>query len=299
MKLCIRQSRDRDGKFDSTERLRFITQIYEYNRPTAREASENFFRIAISHASCWLLPLMWLAPRYRSWRLWTCRSSPVSLTQTQGGLSATADEIAWVQTVCLIADVVIVPLSGTMSRLLSTRVLFVAAALGFTGASVLCATATSLGEMSSTARCKASAAAPVTSRLAAGSVRADGARLGRSRPRADATRNRKFADSPLEGNGFEPLVPQRKSPRFPKHSGHRGRLPPGRTSSRPFTDLGSADCPILGSGLPGRRTGGGPDRFSGIDNGDGLRPQPAGRGVTRLAGPDFMIEIVVHRPARP
>src|SRR5215813_13584102 len=70
-----------------------------------------------------------------------------SLTQTQGGLSATADEIAWVQTVCLIADVVIVPLSGTMSRLLSTRVLFVAAALGFTGASVLCATATSLGEM--------------------------------------------------------------------------------------------------------------------------------------------------------
>jgi len=63
--------------------------------------------------------------------------------------------------------------------------------------------------------------------------------------------------------------------------------------------LGSADCPILGSGLPGRRTGGGPDRFSGIDNGDGLRPRPAGRGVTRLAGPDFMIEIVVHRPARP
>src|SRR5215467_9885322 len=132
-----------------------------------------------------------------------------SLTQTQGGLSATADEIAWVQTVCLIADVVIVPLSGTMSRLLSTRVLFVAAALGFTGASVLCATATSLGEMSSTARCKASAAAPVTSRLAAGSVRADGARLGRSRPRADATRNRKFADSPLEGSGFEPSVPPR------------------------------------------------------------------------------------------
>jgi DHA2 family multidrug resistance protein len=40
-----------------------------------------------------------------------------------------------------------VPLSGTMSRLLSTRVLFVAAALGFTGASALCATATSLGQM--------------------------------------------------------------------------------------------------------------------------------------------------------
>jgi MFS transporter, DHA2 family, multidrug resistance protein len=70
-----------------------------------------------------------------------------SLTQIQGGLSASADEIAWVQTAYLIADVVMVPLSGTMSRLLSTRVLFVVAALGFTGASALCATATSLGQM--------------------------------------------------------------------------------------------------------------------------------------------------------
>src|SRR6516162_7779916 len=64
-----------------------------------------------------------------------------SLTQIQGGLSASADEIAWVQTAYLIADVVMV------SRLLSTRILFVVAALGFTGASALCATATSLGQM--------------------------------------------------------------------------------------------------------------------------------------------------------
>ena len=70
-----------------------------------------------------------------------------SLTQIQGGLSASADEIAWVQTAYLIADVVMVPMSGTLSRLLSTRVLFVIATLGFTGASVLCATATSLHQM--------------------------------------------------------------------------------------------------------------------------------------------------------
>src|SRR5205807_7676967 len=70
-----------------------------------------------------------------------------SLTQIQGGLSASADEIAWVQTAYLIADVVMVPLSGMMSRLLSTRILFVTAALGFTGASVLCATASSLDQM--------------------------------------------------------------------------------------------------------------------------------------------------------
>jgi MFS transporter, DHA2 family, multidrug resistance protein len=70
-----------------------------------------------------------------------------SLTQIQGGLSASADEISWVQTAYLIADVVMVPLTGTLSRLLSTRVLFVAATLGFTGASALCATATSLSQM--------------------------------------------------------------------------------------------------------------------------------------------------------
>jgi DHA2 family multidrug resistance protein len=70
-----------------------------------------------------------------------------SLTQIQGGLSASPDEISWVQTAYLIADVIMVPLTGTLSRLLSTRVLFVSAALGFTAASTLCATATSLEQM--------------------------------------------------------------------------------------------------------------------------------------------------------
>jgi DHA2 family multidrug resistance protein len=70
-----------------------------------------------------------------------------SLTQIQGGLSASPDEISWVQTAYLIADVVMVPLSGALSRLLSTRVLFVTATLGFTAASALCATATSLSQM--------------------------------------------------------------------------------------------------------------------------------------------------------
>jgi DHA2 family multidrug resistance protein len=70
-----------------------------------------------------------------------------SLTQIQGGLSASSDEIAWVQTSYLIAEIVMIPLSGTLSRLLSTRVLFVISALGFTVTSVICAFATSLGAM--------------------------------------------------------------------------------------------------------------------------------------------------------
>jgi hypothetical protein len=31
--------------------------------------------------------------------------------------------------------------------------------------------------------------------------------------------DREFADSPLEGDGFELLVPRHESPRFPKHPG--------------------------------------------------------------------------------
>ena len=70
-----------------------------------------------------------------------------SLTQIQGGLSASPDEISWVQTAYLIADVVMVPLSGMLARIVSTRNLFVIATLGFTTASALCASATSLNQM--------------------------------------------------------------------------------------------------------------------------------------------------------
>ena len=51
-----------------------------------------------------------------------------SLEQIQAGLSATQDEITWVQTAYLVAEVVIIPLSGWLARLLSTRPLFVIAA---------------------------------------------------------------------------------------------------------------------------------------------------------------------------
>jgi DHA2 family multidrug resistance protein len=70
-----------------------------------------------------------------------------SLTQIQGGLSASPDEISWVQTSYIIAEVVMIPLSGTLARMMSTRVLYVGATVGFTIASVLCASATSLGTM--------------------------------------------------------------------------------------------------------------------------------------------------------
>ncbi len=58
-----------------------------------------------------------------------------SLTEIQAGLSASSDEIAWVQTAYLIAEVVMIPLSGFLSRALGTRMLFGISAAGFTAAS--------------------------------------------------------------------------------------------------------------------------------------------------------------------
>ena len=70
-----------------------------------------------------------------------------SLGQIQAGLAASADEISWVQTSYLVAEVVMVPLSGFLSRALSMRRLFLISAAGFVLSSVLCATATTINEM--------------------------------------------------------------------------------------------------------------------------------------------------------
>ncbi|MDB5370856.1 MAG: drug resistance transporter, EmrB/QacA subfamily [Roseomonas sp.] len=49
-----------------------------------------------------------------------------SISKIQAGLAASPDEAIWMQTSYLIAEIVLIPLSGFLSRLLSTRVLFTA-----------------------------------------------------------------------------------------------------------------------------------------------------------------------------
>ena len=61
-----------------------------------------------------------------------------SLSEIQAGLAASSDEITWVQTSYLMAEVVAIPLSGFLSRALGTRVMFATAAAGFTVASLMC-----------------------------------------------------------------------------------------------------------------------------------------------------------------
>ncbi|MCH8684636.1 DHA2 family efflux MFS transporter permease subunit [Pedomonas mirosovicensis] len=70
-----------------------------------------------------------------------------SIGDIQAGLAASPDEASWVQGSYLIAEIIMIPLSGYLSRALSTRVMFSLAATGFTLASILCATATTMEEM--------------------------------------------------------------------------------------------------------------------------------------------------------
>lgn len=62
-----------------------------------------------------------------------------SLPTIQEALSIAPDQMSWVQTSYLIAEVIAIPLTGWLTRLLSLRGLFLAAASLFTAASVGCA----------------------------------------------------------------------------------------------------------------------------------------------------------------
>jgi DHA2 family multidrug resistance protein len=70
-----------------------------------------------------------------------------SLKDIGGGLSAGVDETVWVQTAYLIAEIIVIPLSGWLARVMSTRWLFAASAAGFTAASLLCGWAWNIQSM--------------------------------------------------------------------------------------------------------------------------------------------------------
>ncbi len=70
-----------------------------------------------------------------------------SLSEIQAGLAASSDEVAWVQTSYLVAEVVMIPLSGILSRAFSTRYLFTISCGGFTLMSFMCSTASDIDQM--------------------------------------------------------------------------------------------------------------------------------------------------------
>ena len=70
-----------------------------------------------------------------------------SLGSIQAGLSAGPDEIAWVQTAYLMAEIVMIPLAAFLSQAISTRWLFTLSAGLFTASSLLCGLAWDINSM--------------------------------------------------------------------------------------------------------------------------------------------------------
>ena len=70
-----------------------------------------------------------------------------SFDEIRAGLAASPEEVSWVLTSALIAEVIMIPLSGWLSRLFSTRGLFAMCSLGFAAASIGCASAWDIESM--------------------------------------------------------------------------------------------------------------------------------------------------------
>ena len=71
----------------------------------------------------------------------------VALPHMQASLSATQDTINWVLTSYIVASAIALPISGWLADRVGRKRLLLISVIVFTAASVLCATATSLGEM--------------------------------------------------------------------------------------------------------------------------------------------------------
>jgi DHA2 family multidrug resistance protein len=70
-----------------------------------------------------------------------------SLPQIQAGIGASADQVSWIQTAYLIPEVVMIPLSGYLSRLWGTQRLYLASCTGFIIMSVLTGLSSSIDMM--------------------------------------------------------------------------------------------------------------------------------------------------------
>jgi DHA2 family multidrug resistance protein len=71
----------------------------------------------------------------------------VSLRHIAGGLAASQDEATWVLTSYLVSNAIVLPISGWLSNVIGRKRFYMSCVAIFTGASVLCGFATSLGFM--------------------------------------------------------------------------------------------------------------------------------------------------------
>jgi MFS transporter, DHA2 family, multidrug resistance protein len=71
----------------------------------------------------------------------------VALPHVQGSLSASLDQIAWALTSYIVCAAIMMPLTGWLAGRFGIKYIFLVSVIGFTLASALCGTATSLGEL--------------------------------------------------------------------------------------------------------------------------------------------------------
>src|SRR5438309_11469858 len=71
----------------------------------------------------------------------------VSLRHIAGSLSATVDEATWALTSYLVANAIILPLTGWLASHFGRKRLLIMAVVGFTAASFLCGLAPTLGAL--------------------------------------------------------------------------------------------------------------------------------------------------------
>src|ERR1700677_2761129 len=70
-----------------------------------------------------------------------------SLADIQGAIGTGADEGGWIVTAYLVAEIIIIPMSGWLARILSLRTSLLASTFFFLVLTVACAFATNLGQM--------------------------------------------------------------------------------------------------------------------------------------------------------
>ena len=70
-----------------------------------------------------------------------------SLSTIAAGLSATADELSWIQTSYMVAEAIVIPATGFLSRTFSTRISYAVSCAGFTIMSLMCSMAWNINSM--------------------------------------------------------------------------------------------------------------------------------------------------------
>ncbi len=113
--------------------------------------SEKFFAPPVVHVAEWpnqrKLFLFILMALGQFMALLDTQIVAASLSDIQAGLASAPDESSWVQTAYLIGEIVMIPLSGWLSRAFSTRWLFTVSAAGFTISSIVCGFAWNIDSM--------------------------------------------------------------------------------------------------------------------------------------------------------